>query len=78
MGKFASKDMALRGKTELEAKVGKASWFKRIELDADDHGYYLNLKITSMNDVCSANDTIPSTITVDGFNLKICIFSLGK
>lgn len=80
MTKFASKEMALEAKKLLETILSipnLPNWIKAIELDTDDHGYFLTTKINNRQDYISSNIKIPSTINVGSFNLKNCILVLG-
>ncbi len=80
MGKFATKDMAEEAKRILEQQLytpNQPKWLKSIELETDDHGYYLAIKIKNKQEYSESAIQIPSVINVDGFNLKNCILLLG-
>ena len=77
--KHATKDMAVTAKEMLEKQVFTPvpQWLKSIDLDYDDHGWYLTTKIKNRQDYTSANVNIPTIIDVNGFKLKNCIMVLG-
>lgn len=80
MGKFATKEMAQEAKKILESQLftpNQPSWLKSIELDYDDHGFYLTTKIRDKQAYSTSAVKIPSVINIDGFNLKNCILLLG-
>ncbi len=76
--KHASKDMAEVAKGILEKQIfPKPAWIKSIELESDDHGWFITTKVKSRQDYIASNLKIPSTIDVNGFKLKNCILILG-
>lgn len=77
--KHATKDMAAEAKDILVKQVftPTPAWLKSIELDYDDHGWYLTTKVKNKQDYIASNVKIPSVINVNGFNLKNCIMLLG-
>lgn len=77
--KHANKDMALKAKTLLEAQVftPKPDWLKSVEIDNDDHGWFIATKVKNRQSYLQSNVKIPSVINVDGFNVKNCVLILG-
>lgn len=68
-----SKEMALEAKVELEERFHGQPWLKMIEIDHDDLGPCLKMKITSMKDMKAAGFTHPSGIN----QVKVCVYSIG-
>ena len=76
--KHATKDMAVTAKGLLEKQFSPVpSWIKSIDVDYDDHGYYVTTKIKSRQEYTASNVKLPSTIEVNGFKFKNCILVLG-
>jgi len=76
--KHATKDMAIAAKETLEKQISPLPlWIKSIELDCDDHGWFLSTKVKNKTDYIASNIKIPSTIDVNGFKLKNCFLILG-
>lgn len=76
--KHASKDMATTAREILEKQIAPAPlWIKSIEIEYDDHGWFLTTKITNRQEYAASNVKLPSTIDVNGFKLKNCILVLG-
>lgn len=77
--KHATKDMAVAAKELLvqQTFTPTPDWLKSIELDYDDHGWYLTTKIKNRQEYIAANVKIPTIIDVNGFKLKNCIMVLG-
>lgn len=73
--KHATKDMAITAKSILEKQFEpKPKWLKSVEIDFDDHGYFLTTKVHRQDYV---SYSLPSTIDVNGFKLKNCVLLLG-
>ena len=76
--KHATKDMAVTAKELLEKQFSTVpSWIKSIEIEYDDHGWFLTTKIKNRQEYTASNVKLPSTIEVNGFKLKNCILILG-
>ena len=76
--KHATKDMARVAKELLEKQIGPTpKWVKSIEIEYDDHGYFLTTKVKSKQEYAASGIKIPSTLEVNGFKLKNCILLLG-
>lgn len=79
MMKHATKDMAVAAKELLFKNVFTPvpQWLKSVEVEFDDHGWFLTTKIKNRQDYVSSNVKIPTTIDINGFLLKNCIMILG-
>lgn len=76
--KHATKEIAEAAKEILVKNTftPTPAWVKSINVDYDDHGYYLTTKVKKEEYIAS-NCKIPTTIDVNGFLLKNCIMLLG-
>lgn len=77
--KHATKDMATEAKEILVKQVFTPApeWLKSVELDYDDHGWYLTTKIKNRQEYTASNVKVPTIVDVNGFKLKNCIMMLG-
>jgi len=77
--KHATKDMAIEAKSVLVKQLFTPMpiWLKSVDVDYDDHGWYLTTKIKNKQEYYASNVKIPSVININGFNLKNCIMLLG-
>lgn len=73
MTERTTKDQALAAKEVLEKKYALQPWFKKITLDTDDHGYLLDVRITSRASMEATGEKVLGKVGT----VKVCFISTG-
>lgn len=73
MTTITTKEQVLDTKAKLEDLYAGYGWFKKIELDSDEGGWCLNLKVTSKKEAEACGVWLHQTFN----HVKICVYIVG-